>query len=77
MTQHAYGVSMIATDVRMRYQANCACGQWFQLHDDSETAGLDGLDHVREVAGRATRRSEIIAELALGEHKRAMRRAGR
>lgn len=70
MTGHAYDVRQIATYGRMQYQAECDCGAFFVMHDRREDAGLDGLDHVREIAGRTLRRVEIVAELAAKETTR-------
>lgn len=70
MTGHAYNVRPIASYGRMQYQAECDCGAFFVMHDDRQDAGLDGLDHVREVEGRRLRRLEIVDELAAKETTR-------
>lgn len=68
MSEHSYAVTPVVEQAPstfaavMRYRAECDCGEPFPLRDKRDEAGLDGLDHIRSMAGRKTRREEIDDE---------------
>lgn len=82
MSDHGWSVALIVEPTLpgsfegiRHYRATCTCGQWFNLHDREIDAQLDGIDHVRTVEGRKTRREEIVEETAVKAEAAARKKA--